>query len=676
VARDQYKYFRIEAREIVEGLGRGTLDLEKGTGGAELVVHMLRLAHTLKGASRVVRQTKIAELAHAIEDLLAPHRERGRRPVSREQIGEVLRLVDEISTSLDALDAPPSRAEAPAPIASEPLKNVRIEIEEVDRLLESVVEANVRLTSIRRDLEDLSRARRLVASLSDLSPPASRARSAAEELDAVIVRAERNLTAGIDHADREIGQIREKAHRLRLMPASVVFAALERGARDAAESLGRTIHFDLAGGDHRLEANLLFALRDALLHVVRNAVAHGIEPEAERLRAGKQAIGRVRLDVQRRGNRIAFVCSDDGRGIDLEKVRRAAIAFGVTAAGEAAGLGPEEVLRLVLESGVSTSEQVTEVSGRGIGLDVLRTTVAQLKGEVSLSSQPGRGTTVDVCVPLSISSIAGVVLEAAGLTASLPLDSVVCALSLAAGDIAHSAERDSVVVDGAVVPFLPLAVALGRATPPERRARTWTGVVIRAGVPRQVGAIGVDRLVGTSSIVLRGLPRLAGPSPVAAGVSLDSEGNPQIVLDPRALVGAAQAGAPSLASRAAAELTRRPILIIDDSLTTRMLEQSILESAGYAVDLATSAEEALAKARAAAYSLFLVDVEMPGMDGFEFVSETRADPALRATPAILVTSRDAAEDRRRGANVGARAYIAKGEFDQGHLLGVIRQLIG
>jgi two-component system chemotaxis sensor kinase CheA len=358
----------------------------------------------------------------------------------------------------------------------------------------------------------------------------------------------------------------------------------------------------------------------------------------------------------------------------VEAVRRAAVARGVATASEAAALGVEQVLRLVLEGGVTTTEKVTEVSGRGIGLDVLRTTVAQLQGDVGLTSEAGRGTTVDVCVPLSISSVAALAVDVSGVTASMPFDSVRRTLRLAASDIARSPDFDSVIVDGVVMPFLPLAMALGLRLPRQASRRPWNAVVVQSG--SRVAAIGVDRLVGRPNVVLRPLPKLAGPAPLVAGASLDSEGNPQLVLDPRALVDVAHAPRGIRIAPTSGEAARSPVLIIDDSLTTRMLEQSILESAGYSVDLAVSAEEALTKARQSPYSLFLVDVEMPGMDGFEFVSKARADPALGAIPAILVTSRDSARDRRRGEEVGARAYIVKGEFDQGHLLQVIGQLIG
>jgi two-component system chemotaxis sensor kinase CheA len=350
------------------------------------------------------------------------------------------------------------------------------------------------------------------------------------------------------------------------------------------------------------------------------------------------------------------------------------VARGIAAAPEAARLGAEQLLRLVLESGLTTTDSVTEVSGRGVGLDVLRATAVELKGEVRLASEPGRSTTVDLCVPLSLSSVSAIVLDAGGELYSLPLDAVRQTLRLASGDVARSAERDSVVVDGVVVPFMPLARALGRTRRESSASRPWSAVVVQAGSRR--AAIGVDRLVGTSSIVSRSLPRLVGSAPMAAGASLDADGNPQIVLDPRGLVDAAHSTPGASVDGEHATNARAPVLVVDDSLTTRMLEQSILESAGYAVELATSAEEALDLAGSTRYSLFLVDVEMPGMDGFEFVARTREDPALRATPAILVTSRHSPDDRRRGEEVGARAYIVKGEFDQEHLLRTIRLLVG
>jgi two-component system chemotaxis sensor kinase CheA len=674
-ARDPYRYFRVEARELVEGLGQAALalesDREKGAAIHERVVHMLRLAHTLKGAARVVRQAAIADAAHAIEDLLEPHAREGADGPAPDRIDRILRALDGISEGLAALGAPAAQEKGASP-AAETLESVRVEIGEMDALLLGVSEAGVRLAALRRDLQELTRARGIASGLAELRQASARGRASVEELQEVLARLERGLGAGLDQVDREVGQVRERAHRLRLLPASTVFPVLERAARDAAHTLDRSIAFEVSGGDSRLESHVLLALRDALLHVVRNAVSHGIEPEAERRRLGKPPAGRVELAVERRGNRVAFVCRDDGRGIDAESIRRVAVARGIATAQQAAVMGRDHVLRLALESGVTTVDAPREVSGRGVGLDVLRATVAGLKGEVKISSQEGQGTQVELSVPISVSSIAVLVLQADDATCSLPLDSVWQSLRVSPRDFARTSDKESIVVDGVVVPFVPLAQVLGTRGRRGPRDGSWSAVVVRHG--ERMAALGADQLIGTSTLVARPLPPSVGTPPLVAAVSLDSDGDPQLVLDPAGIIEAAHGGIAARGEVAAPAMA--PVLVIDDSLTTRMLEQSILESAGYAVDLATSAEEGLAKALKTPHCLFLVDVEMPGMDGFEFVSRTRADPALRSVPAILVSSRNGAEDRRKGEQAGAGAYIVKGEFDQSQFLKTIRKLIG
>jgi two-component system chemotaxis sensor kinase CheA len=554
----------------------------------------------------------------------------------------------------------------------------------MDSLLRTVTEAGVQLGAVRKGLGAADRLRDLASLLVDLlvarpgengagaSAGMVRARSLAEELRSSLDRFQRSLAVDLDRVDGELVEIRDVAHRFRLIPAQTVFPSLERSVRDAAQTLGKRVVFEASGGEVRLDANVLASLRDALMHVVRNAVAHGVETEAERVALGKSPAGQVRLEVLRRGGRVAFVCSDDGRGIDVEAVRRAAVDRGLVPASEAKSLPADKIIALLGAGGLTTSNDVTELSGRGIGLDVVRATTSRLKGEMSIRSEPGRGATVEVRVPISIASLQGIVVEAAGELVAIPLDAVRQTLRVRDSEVVRSAESDSILHQGNVIPFLPLDRMLRRSGSAGRNRGVWSAVVVQAG-DRSV-AVGVDRLLGTSNIVMRALPGVVEADPVVLGASLDAEGNPQLVLDPGGLVAAAERGRESASGETGPR--RAPVLVIDDSLTTRMLEQSILESAGYEVELAVSAEEALTKAHDRHYSLFIVDIEMPGMDGFEFVAQTRSDAALRDIPAILVTSRNTVEDRQRGEQVGARAYIVKGEFDQGQLLKVIQTLIG
>jgi two-component system chemotaxis sensor kinase CheA len=420
-----------------------------------------------------------------------------------------------------------------------------------------------------------------------------------------------------------------------------------------------------------MDPHVLTQVSGAFLHVVRNAVAHGVEPEADRLAAGKPAEATVVVEVERRGRRVAFRCTDDGRGFDLVAVRRTAEARGLLMPGSTE---PDQrtLLDLVLRGGISTSATVTEMSGRGIGLDVVRDVADQLGGELSVRTETGAGATVELVVPLSLLSLHGLVVEAAGAVATVPLDAVRTCIRLLPEQVASAATTGRLAHDGQAIPFLPLARALySGTTVPDIGG---PGVAVLVAADGDAVAVGVDRLAGTSTLVVRPLPELAPAAAVVGGVSMDLDGNPRLVLDAHGLVAEALSNS---GIRAPAEPEPQlPILVVDDSLTTRMLERSILESAGYEVELAASGEEGLEKARQRSYGLFLTDIDMPGIDGFAFVTRTRADPGLAAVPVILVSSRASPGDRAHGTEVGASAYVVKGEFNQEELLAHIRRLVG
>ncbi|HYU16161.1 MAG TPA: Hpt domain-containing protein, partial [Candidatus Acidoferrum sp.] len=321
MTQDPYRYFRVEARELVSELGKGALALEKETPSPGRVAHLLRLAHTLKGAARVVKQAEIADRAHALEDALAPHRESG-GPVPRSGVDAVLGLIDQIGSRVSALDRPAEAAAgAPArPQPDESFRTLRAEVLEMDELLDGITEAQTLLAQLGRSLKGLERVRRLADGLGDgqsRAPPGDDLVSACRNLD-------RALTRGVEQVDRQLREVRQSAERMRLCPASALFTPLERAARDGARAQGKRAAFAASGGELRLDAHVLGVMQAALVQVVRNAVAHGIETEAERLAAGKPAEGQVRVDVARRGRRVAFICRDDGRGVDFEAVRRIA----------------------------------------------------------------------------------------------------------------------------------------------------------------------------------------------------------------------------------------------------------------------------------------------------------------------------------------------------------------
>lgn len=698
MAKDPYRYFRVEARELTDQLGQGLLELERTGSGGEIVPRLLRLAHTLKGAARVVRQPEIADHAHAIEGALSPFRELA-GSVPRDAVDAILRLIDAITGRVSELRAPgeaeqastaaaPAEAEsseaAPAeaaPTYEEGFQGTHTDVEEIDEILDGVTEAYTQIVSLRDAATFAERAYRQVDVLAEQlgatvrdserggAGRLERALASADQLRTLIAQLERAIAGTHERIDRELRQVRDATEQLRLVPAGALFASFERTARDAAQVLGKEVVFAAAGGQIRLDAHVVRVVQDAMIQLVRNAVAHGIETREARIADGKPSAGKVEVVVSRRGRKVVFACRDDGRGIDVAALRQAAIAKG-GAAGELDQLDASGLVRVLLEGGLSTAAQVNDIAGRGIGMDIVRDTLAKLSGELIVATEPGLGTTFELVVPLSVSSVEALVIESAGVTATIPLTSVRHTLRLELRDIHRSSAGQAIVHEGRATPLVSLARLLGGEQGPVRNDGGVSAIVVVGSAG--AAAIAVDGLRGTANTVFRTLPDLAPTTAAVAGASLDADGSPLLMLDAEGLVSMAlRAGDPA----AETEVEAKPLLVIDDSLTTRMLEQSILESAGYQVDVATSAEEGLERARRVEYALILVDVEMPGMDGFTFIEQIRADPRLRDIPAILVTSRNAPEDKQRGQDVGANGYVVKSEFDQGELLEHIKQLV-
>lgn len=700
--KDPLKYFRVEARELLEQMQSGVLELERSAPSAELVQKLLRLAHTLKGAARVVKQGALADLSHQLEDLLLPLKQASERP-STEHASELLRVVDAIARGVAGLEpapepvaappqAPPAvaapSAVAPAPAEAAaaaarppepPARPAPGSRQQLDPVMNNVSELGFQLGGVRRAVLELARAQQLGEELNrrleprrlgELSAVAAPLRALAAELETRLGKLERELTTNLSRATRELGQLRDRVDQLRLVSAASIFGSLERATRDAAVSLGKAAVFEAQGGDVRLDAEVLSAVERALVQAVRNAVAHGIESSAERSRAGKPAQGRVTLRVERHGKQISFSCSDDGSGVDLLRVRREAERLGRVVQPQQE-LPQAELLKLLLLGGISTAPEVSQVAGRGVGLDLIREALGSIGGTVTLDTEPGAGTRIRLEVPASLSALEGLLVEASGAEHVLPLAAVARALRVSATELSHTPAGSTLSFEGKTLPFVPLAALLDRRALHASDDRAlWTAVLLKTH--GGLLALGIDRLLGSESVVARALPDTAVVSPSVVGVALDVDGNPRLLLDPDALMAAAAELGGNVRKPARPQ---RLILVIDDSLTTRMLEQSILESAGYQVELATSGEEGLERALARPHDLLLVDVEMPGMDGFTFVERVRADSRLANTPAVLVTSRATPEDLARGKAVGASDHIAKGEFDQLDFLERIQRLM-
>nr|WP_269326555.1 response regulator [Kineosporia mesophila] len=586
-------------------------------------------------------------------------------PAPRAETGTVdLVSLSTVSAPSTAVEA--TRTEEPA----NTVQTARASLLEIDSLIDGVGQTRTQLGTVR---EGARRARRLRTTAQD--------RLTDEQADELSWLA-RNLETSADRIERELREVYTTAERLRLIPVETIVPDLERGVRDVTAAQGKRARLEVHGAELSVDATVLAGAQTALRQIVRNAVAHGVETPEQRTAAGKDPVGVVRVEITHGAHGVWFRCADDGRGVDLAAVRSQLVRAGRAAE---ATLDDEATLRLLLGSGISTATTVSEISGHGIGLDVVQDVVRRIGGRIEISTVPGAGTTIDLIAPASMTAQEVVLVRATsdppgepagtghgGSVVAVPLRAVRQARRIGAQDFSGPL---AVMHEGRRIPWMPLVDVLGLAVAqPDGSGPTRT-VLVLDGQDGPV-AVGVDRLVGTAEVAVRPLPALAPVPPLVCGIWIDLDGRPRPVLDPAHLATAAAARRVRRPASLAPVVPRRTsILIVDDSLTSRMLERTILESAGYQVDQAGSAEEGLAMATRKRYAVAVVDVEMPGMDGFGFIEQTRTRRELRHMPCILVTTKASPADRERGRAAGARGHIDKGQFHQSALLDAVGELV-
>jgi two-component system, chemotaxis family, sensor kinase CheA len=474
----------------------------------------------------------------------------------------------------------------------------------------------------------------------------------------------RELTREADRERLSAHGLREALQDLRMVPAHTALTSLRVVVRDLAAQLGKPATLRLVGGDVRLDRRVLDELRAPLLHLVRNALDHGVEPAEARRAAGKPREATVELRVEARGDHVSIAVRDDGAGLSPERLRAAAARRGLVTEAEAARLSDAEAARLAFQPGLSTAVELTAVSGRGVGLDVVAEAVRRLGGAVDVSFERGRGTTFALDVPLTAAGAAGVLVRAAGGLALIPADAVERVVLVGPEDVGTVAGQATLAVEGAHVPLTPLALAAGASAGSASVPRL---AVVLAAAGRRV-AFGVDEVLGQHAIVVTSLGRRLSGARHLAGAAVLDDGRVVAVLHPAELVRAPAAAGPRAASRPR-------IIVADDSLATRAAEKALLEIAGYEVLPAADGEEAWALARDPGCALVVTDVQMPRLDGFALTRRLKADPALARVPVVLVTSLDAPEDRAAGLRAGADAYLVKRDIQRGRLLELVRQLL-
>jgi two-component system chemotaxis sensor kinase CheA len=591
----------------------------------------------------------------------------------------------------------PSAPEPPAEAAASPVEYLRVNAELVESLAAAVhtlseevsrqagVEAELRaldgsLAELRRALERAARA-----------TPAPALREVARGLDGLsrrIARMARDRHAGGFAAEAAAQRVREQVEAIALVPAETVLGPLGRMARDLAREAGQEVAVRLEGLEIQADRRVLQTLKDPVLHLLRNSISHGIEPPQERRARGKPERAEVSLRLAGRGGLLVLTVADDGRGPDLARIEATATRQGLLRERPpgAPALPADRLLSLAFEPGFSTAAAVDRLSGRGMGLSVVAEAARRLRGTALMRPRRGGGTEVEVAVPFSAARQKLLLVEAEGRTYGLPSHGVerLLRLPVAAVESVEGRPVARIVAGGqdVIAPVIALSALLGSAQaaiPIE--AGHVNAVLLRRGARRCALAIDAARDVRT--LLVDGLDVPGLDTELLSGIAPREGETPALVLSPEGLVGRwlrdeghLAAGTLGLAP-AAEEKAASTILVVDDSITTRTLEKSILEAQGYRVLLSVDGLDALNLLRSGeeVVDLVVADVEMPRMDGYALLQAIKTDPRLAPLPVILMTSRAAPEDVRRGLDLGAGAYLAKQKFDQRELLATIGQML-
>ncbi len=503
-------------------------------------------------------------------------------------------------------------------------------------------------------------------------------------------------TAEQDHhaIGKLVDDLLDDSKKLLLLPFATISASFPKLVRDICRDQGKEADLAIRGEEVEIDKRILEEMKDPLIHLLRNSIDHGIEPPGERTRRGKPPRGSITLAVtQVNGNKVQLLLSDDGAGIDTGKVKDSAARHGLISAEEAAGLGEAEAQALVFQSEVSTSPIITQLSGRGLGLAIVREKAEKLGGEVAVESRPGLGTAFRIVMPATRATFRGILVEAAGRLLVVPTAQVERTTRARPDDIRNVEGRETISFNGRAIALVQLADAL-ELPPVERQDTPPAGApVIILGSGEQRIAFAVDAVLDEQEVLVKPLPKplsrvrnIAGATVLGAGQVAPILNVADLLKSARRLAGAraklaavpaglAAGTAGPAAGTAPAPAEARTILVVEDSITSRMLLKGILESAGYGVKIAVDGMEAFTLLRAESFDLVVSDVEMPRLNGFDLTARIRADKKLAELPVVLVTALETREDRERGIDAGANAYLVKSSFDQSNLLEAVRRLI-
>jgi chemotaxis protein histidine kinase CheA len=719
--------FRAEVDDRLASLCEGLLRLEGAASPKQLVASLFRDAHTVKGSARMLGLDAVVEVAHLTEDLLGALRD-GRMAARKDLVDVLLVAAEGISRAMPGADRPvgpedlaaivtalESACAGESPVAVPKLTgldddsdgedarprsgdSIRVPTRRVHDLLNVVGEAELEIRRLARHGRDLSTlaasqqkwsrelreaSTRAEAAGSPLPQAAAEAVHALVALGDQLVSATRELASRGEDAQGRLSSVRDGAMGLAMVPVRRVVAGFPQLVRELAGSGpdAKDVRLVLSGQDVELDTRVLDTVADSLRHLVTNAVDHGCESPAERIALGKPGQATVTVSARAAGSTVVIEVADDGNGVDEDALRSAAIGRGLVPA-DTTLAGPA-LLQTIFAPGFSTRSEITQTSGRGVGLDVVRTVVGDLSGAIEVQSDPGQGTRFVITLPVTLGVLRCLVARVGSERYAVPVAGVVETIGLAGAERHELAGVPVLVRHGNTFPLVDLGVVL--QVPGDRDPRA--AIIVSFAASGEMLGLAVDELEGELELVVKELGGFIGRLPTVAGATIDGDGSVVLVLDIRELAvrqlanGSGQVAVPSN-RRAAAGLPaqrasdRPKVLVVEDSIGVRELQRVILEGAGYNVTTAVDGLDGASRLTGAPVDLVLSDVEMPGMDGFSLTRQIRRTKGWENVPVVIMTSRGDKADQRAGLDAGASAYLLKSEFDQAELIDTVRRLVG
>jgi two-component system chemotaxis sensor kinase CheA len=730
--------FKVEAAEHLQAIGSGLLELERTSAPAEqrpLIDKIFRAAHSLKGAARAVNFGQIESLCQSLEGLFATWK-RGESVPDAQTLDSAHRSLEKMSEAIAAA-ASNAGTETQRPEARDPTRvevqtvsvaplvqslaaprdlsvptaeteTVRIAVSSLDaRLLEAEEMLTAKLASAQWavDLAALeARFEQWRKQWSRIQPRLRTLKQRDGRIGGVAAtpapqelvdffdwnhdywRSLEGSVTGLRRAAEQnrllvarlVDELLENSKQLLMLPVSTLSTLLFKVVRDLCRDQGKEAALSIRGEEVTVDKRILEELKDPLLHLLRNSIDHGVETPEQRRRAGKPSQATIIVAVSAvNGDQVEISVSDDGAGVDLEKVKLAAGRHGLQLPDEPGSDGESAALGLVFEPDVSTSPIITQLSGRGLGLAIVREKTEKLGGRVAIDSQPGGGTVIRMIVPLTQATFRGVLVDTAQRLFIVPTSHVERVIRFKP-EAAQTVEgRRTLALNGRAVALVDLAEVLQLPSGQGQPDGATADVALLLGAGGQTVAFAVSEVVDEREILVKRLTRPLSRVRNVAGATILGSGEVAPILNVLDLIKSARsAGAVRNApDPASPETTAKRILVVEDSITSRMLVKGMLESAGYTVSTAVDGVDAFTTLRSGGFDLVVSDVEMPRLNGFDLTMKIRADKQFAEIPVVLVTALASREDRERGIEVGANAYLVKSSLDQDDLLEAVHRLI-